>query len=335
VTLILRGGEPFNPGPLTAATDRANRSLVVAETSAVNAYASHAEFEGQCGRCHAPFAGVTAERCEQCHTSITAQRSNGDGLHGRLTDTHHCENCHTDHKGRAANINVMGLAGFDHDRLTLFSLARHRQDYQGDELACPACHGENEYGSAIDCWSCHEAAAPEFVAGHTVLFGSDCLACHDGVDTAAEFEHAAVFPLEGAHAEADCSACHELGETFLAGSAWGARATRDCVACHAEPEIHAGLFGTDCQRCHTVASWVPAELTQHTFPLDHGGEGKIPCQGCHVSTYANYTCTNCHAHDPAATRDKHLEQDIADAELADCAACHPTGSEDEAGENDD
>jgi hypothetical protein len=229
----------------------------------------------------------------------------------------------------------MALAGFDHDRLTRFSLARHQVDYQGEELACEACHGENEFSSPIDCRSCHEAAAPEFVAGHTVLFGGDCLACHDGLDAAADFEHAAVFPLDGAHVQVDCAACHELGEAFLAGAAWGARPARDCVACHAEPEIHAGLFGTDCQRCHTVAAWAPAELTQHTFPLDHGGEGKIPCQTCHVSTYADYTCTNCHAHDPAATRAEHLEENISAAELAECAACHPTGSEDEADESDD
>jgi hypothetical protein len=93
-----------------------------------------------------------------------------------------------------------------------------------------------------------------------------------------------------------------------------------------------GLFGTDCIRCHTTAAWTPAQLTRHTFPLDHGDEGQIPCLTCHTETYADYTCYNCHEHERDETAEIHLDEGIT--EFEDCVACHPTGLEEEA-ERDD
>jgi hypothetical protein len=68
-------------------------------------------------------------------------------------------------------------------------------------------------------------------------------------------------------------------------------------------------------------------LTGHTFPLDHGGEGQIFCETCHEQTYVEYTCYNCHAHELAQTREKHLEEGIR--EFENCVECHPTGREEE------
>jgi ssDNA-binding Zn-finger/Zn-ribbon topoisomerase 1 len=319
--LYLRGGGPFSPGPLTAASPR---------QVALDGFASHATFEQACGRCHAPWQGITAERCESCHTSIAEQRQSRTGLHGRLHDTGRCQSCHTDHHGAEANITMLGLASFDHDRLTTFSLAAHQYDFDGRDLACHACHVENRFtAAAVNCTDCHTTAEPSFMAEHTAFFGDDCLACHDGRDTMASFDHSQVFPLEGAHAALECAGCH-INQQF-------AGTPRNCAACHEEPVIHAGLFGTDCARCHTSQAWTPALLTQHTFPLDHGGEGKIDCLTCHTISYTEYTCYNCHEHNEAETITEHREEGITD--LTDCAACHPTGLEDEAREilesNDD
>lgn len=320
VTLVLilafQGGGPFSPGPLTAVT----RPTTLAKSN----FQSHAQFEQDCAQCHAPWRGITADRCQQCHTNVAMQRETATGLHGKLVDTGRCQSCHTDHKGRTAEITLLALDSFDHLRLTNFSLAHHETDYDGTALTCQKCHTEGlSQASAIECVSCHETADPTFLGEHTQLFGSDCLGCHDGRDTMADFDHAQVFPLEGAHTPLACQDCH-ANQTFM-------EPARACAACHAEPAVHAGLFGQDCARCHTAVAWTPAQLTQHTFPLNHGADSDLACETCHTQTYTEYTCYNCHEHTPTEVRETHLEEGITDYE--NCIECHPTGLEEES-END-
>jgi hypothetical protein len=189
-------------------------------------------------------------------------------------------------------------------------------------MACHDCHLEERLvADLVDCVECHTAGQPDFTPDHAGLFGNDCLACHDGRDTLVNtFDHDDFFILDGSHLEVDCAECHT--NPILAGT------PTDCAGCHEEPAVHAGLFGLDCVRCHTTEAWTPAQLTRHTFPLDHGDEGQIACQTCHTETYAEYTCYNCHEHDPEETAETHIDEGITDFE--DCVACHPTGQEDEA-----
>jgi hypothetical protein len=312
--LYFRGGGPFSPGPLTAAQPR---------SQPLAGFVSHAEFEQECSQCHVPWRGITAERCQNCHEDVGQQRASGTGLHGLLPDNGRCESCHTDHQGREANITALALVGFDHERLTQFSLARHQQDYDGTPLECGDCHVNGFAPEQIDCVGCHRNADAAFMAEHTEQFGSSCLECHDGRDRMANFDHDQVFPLDGAHATVECQGCHV--ERVFEGT------PRECVACHQEPAVHAGLFGLDCVRCHTTTAWTPAQLTQHTFPLDHGGEGQIACESCHQQSYTVYTCDDCH--EPAEMREEHADEGIF--EIEDCAECHPTGDKDEAEEFDD
>nr|MBI2904920.1 hypothetical protein [Chloroflexota bacterium] len=51
------GGLAFSPGALSARQDA---------TEVLDGFSSHAEFEDQCERCHSPFRGIEAARCEQC-----------------------------------------------------------------------------------------------------------------------------------------------------------------------------------------------------------------------------------------------------------------------------
>jgi mono/diheme cytochrome c family protein len=102
----------------------------------------------------------------------------------------------------------------------------------------------------------------------------------------------------------------------------------ECRACHEEPTVHADRFGLNCSRCHTLQAWKPALLTRHTFLLDHGGEGKLPCQTCHTETYSDHTCYGCHDHEPGEMEVVHVQEEIDDFEL--CVECHPTGVEGEA-----
>lgn len=307
--IILRyfGGGPFSPGQLSAASPR---------QEPLSGFASHAEFEAACDKCHTPWQGSAADRCESCHANIKEQRLARLGLHGRLPDAGTCSRCHTEHKGREANITDFDLQAFEHDWLTDFSLVRHQANFDGGPIQCWDCHSQGRYAATwVTCRECHATAEPAFVDDHVALYGDDCRYCHDGHDSMVGFNHQAVFPLEGGHANQECRACHKT--TVMAGT------PDDCSGCHAEPTVHAGQFGLDCVRCHAIASWLPARLSIHTFPLDHGQERQNDCQVCHLRQYDEYTCTNCHAHAPDEVRKEHVEAGIL--KFSDCIECHPTG----------
>jgi hypothetical protein len=311
--IILRyfGGGPFSPGRLSAASPR---------QEPLAGFTSHADFEAECSRCHAPWIGSAADRCVACHTDVAEQRSARSGMHGRFPESEDCSRCHTEHKGPEAAITTYDLGGFEHDLLTDFSLARHKANFDGGPILCSDCHlGPQYQASQIDCRTCHVAADPVFMADHASFYGESCLACHDGRDSMVPFNHQTVFPLEGQHIGLECRRCH--APTVLAG------APTDCADCHAEPAVHAGQFGLDCARCHTPVAWQPARLRIHTFPLDHGGIKPDDCQSCHLQRYDVYSCTDCHAHEPEEIRALHVEAGIL--EFSACADCHPTGLESE------
>lgn len=307
--IILRyfGGGPFSPGQLSAASPR---------QEPLAGFSSHADFEAECAKCHAPWQGSSADRCESCHTDVGQQRSAQTGMHGRLLNTEDCGRCHTEHEGREAAITTYDVEAFDHDWLTDFSLVKHQADYDNMPILCEDCHPQRTYQVAlIDCQSCHATADLVFMTDHAALYGEKCRSCHDGHDSMVPFDHQTIFPLAGGHDGLECQVCHK--PTVEAGAA------ADCSGCHAEPAVHAGQFGLDCVRCHTNVAWLPARLSIHTFPLDHGQEGQQECQVCHLRQYDEYTCTNCHAHEPDDVREAHIEAGIF--EFSNCIECHATG----------
>jgi len=103
-----------------------------------------------------------------------------------------------------------------------------------------------------------------------------------------------------------------------------------CIACHEEPKVHADSFGPDCVRCHTLTEWVPASLTRHTFRIDHGNEEEVACETCHIETYTENTCFECHDHKSEQMAEIHEPEGIA--KFDNCIACHPTGEAGEGGE---
>ena len=139
------------------------------------------------------------------------------------------------------------------------------------------------------------------------------------------FDHNQVFVLDGRHAEIGCGNCHGTDPQTVVYTGLPGR----CVDCHAEPEIHAGFFGVECQECHETSAWSPAFLKEHAFPLDHGAQGPSECALCHPSVFTEYTCYGCHDHNEADMINKHIEEGISMADLPNCAECHPTGQEDE------
>ena len=101
-----------------------------------------------------------------------------------------------------------------------------------------------------------------------------------------------------------------------------------CVSCHEEPEVHAERFGFDCVRCHSLVAWTPALLTRHTFALDHGDGGTVSCETCHIESYTENTCYECHDHAYDEMAPIHDPEGISD--FVNCIKCHPTGAPDEA-----
>lgn len=199
---------------------------------------------------------------------------------------------------------------------------------------CTQCHTPFVGLTAAACETCHTPIADQRqqqMGLHGRIDVATCAACHlehrgadyhlfqAALDQFSSEHHAALFPLDGAHSDLECVACHENGRYLGSDSA--------CAACHVEPDLHRGLFGVDCAACHTTAAWQPARLTRHIFPLDHGDEGEIPCVTCHTDTLTVYTCDACHAPDDMA--DEHEELRLTPVELSACTDCHPTGREKE------
>jgi hypothetical protein len=139
-----------------------------------------------------------------------------------------------------------------------------------------------------------------------------------------DFDHARStgFPVDGAHAESTCEACH--APTALADGAGRTFGTRrrpvresaafregsGCATCHADP--HGGHFAeelgfpsevegkSDCARCHVESSF---RTLRREF--DHGHWTGFALAGAHEDA----TCSACHAplrapRAPAARRPK-------------------------------
>jgi hypothetical protein len=191
---------------------------------------------------------------------------------------------------------------------------KHQTWPDGKSFACRDCHNPQAAGYRYDpaeCEVCHRQVDAAFVTQHVAKYSADCMACHHDLKP---FDHH-TFVLTDGHANVTCAKCHANGNFTQTRS--------DCVACHADPEIHAGLFGTDCAACHTIKGWLPARLAKHTFPLDHGGEGEIACATCHVKVDTEYTCYNCHAHNAEKDKVTHIKAGIP--EFSDCMKCHADG----------
>ena len=255
-----------------------------------------------------PFANTPLE-CAECHSEPQVHR----GFYPAA-----CIDCHT-----TAGWKPATLEGhlFDHTQTAGFSLAHHGFDYENQPLTCRACHtGDKNVFDLQTCINCHagDEQRAGFLQTHRDQFGDSCLDCHDGLDRMSDFDHARFFPLDGRHAELECAECHI--EKKYAGT------PVECVQCHAEPAIHAGFFGLQCQYCHLAQGWTPAQLRTHRFPLDHGNQGEIACQVCHPGSYVELTCYGCHDHQPEPIAASHLKVNISAEELVGCIGCHADGS---------
>ena len=294
---LARGGVLFSPGPLSAQ----------AGAAPLGGVDSHAGLASDCSTCHTAFWALErmADRCLACHENLHSDPNDFHIVMLAQAQKAGCLPCHTDHRGPEASLTRLNVTNFPHLQVG-FSLQAHQTAANGAAFYCSDCHDErfSPFNQAI-CESCHleiAAGAGSMVfQTHTADFGSQCLDCHDGVDTYGQvFEHSQTkFPLEGQHAAALCSGCH-AGARSLAGLQ---SAPQDCFSCHAQEDAHTGQFGQDCGTCHTAQDWEQATFDHDgtAFPLV-GEHANAECSACHADgVYAGtpMTCYACHAQDDA------------------------------------
>jgi hypothetical protein len=286
-----------------------------------------------------PHASVACEKCHEAALDYRAKYRDSSGA-GYARREESCEGCHRDVHGgqfRGKHDRCVDC----HDRHTFtpvrFGQGEHALIFalKGAHAAvpCASCHGQDSgmrarrfRGTARECKACH--ADPHGGQFAAEMSTGDCIACHDGgAETFAirPFDHAkrTRYALTGAHAKADCGACHLAlpqppgAAAIASGASRTYRGTPDaCSSCHRD--IHRGQFrekGGDgqavrCDRCHASASeWKQLHFDhdrQSRFALDRA-HAKVPCGGCHPtvalpdgSAVVQYKpigteCEDCHA----------------------------------------
>jgi hypothetical protein len=267
----------------------------------------HAKYEKDCASCHEPFSSHSQSRlCLDCHKETAADRLKTRGFHGRQPDAakQECNHCHTDHKGRDADILLFDRETFDHT-FTNFVLRDAHKSVQ-----CDGCHlvGVEFRNAPGRCFDCHKAIDP-----HKGRLGQTCDDCHGEATwlRLKPFDHDKTkFPLQGAHRNVECSACH-VGERYKGiGTA--------CVDCHTIQDVHLGRYGTKCEACHDQNKWTTI-LFNHDKDTKYslrGAHAKVKCDACHTGDLyhdkLSTTCVSCHRKD-----DRHEGQLGAR-----CETCH-------------
>ncbi len=231
------------------------------------------------------FPGRRQDDCAACH------KDPHDGQFGRGSSLRSCLECHAR----------------EHFKPGEFDLAKHSAskfplDGAHKAVACSRCHEKDRAGvvryvglktACADCHrDAHEGKFDKPGMAPVVNGKAGCARCHnserfDAVTWNAE-DHGrwTKYALEGKHAQAACTDCHErrtrpdtLGRTL-------APAPEACAACHRD--VHAGQFiiagVNDCARCHkNTAAFKPVDFvhdrdSKYKLDADHA---KLDCTACH------------------------------------------------------
>lgn len=244
--------------------------------------------EAACEGCHDPelraetrYRGLTFDTCRSCHEDV-----HGGDFASR--DGGECAACH-DERGF-----VPTLFGASAHASTAFPLVgRH------EAVPCSGCHQADGSGrarhrvhfqvAAHECADCHEN--PHGDQFRAEMASGGCAHCHEPAGWDRPHIDHSIFPLEGAHAQATCDACHTVtpeDRAQLRGASYRGL-PHDCAGCH--DDVHAGQFRLTepvraCSECHTAQSF-SIEHFDHaartTWPLE-GMHLTAPCAGCHTQT---------------------------------------------------
>lgn len=275
--------------------------------------AGHAKYEEDCNQCHKVFKKEDqSQLCLDCHKDVAKDVGSKRGFHGRLkTGATGCKTCHTEHKGRDADIIKFDPQTFNHQQTDFPLVQRHTA------VACKDCHQpKKKYREApAECYSCHKNQSP-----HGEGMGKltkECASCHvEQGWKVIRFDHdkKTKYSLTGKHKTTGCVACH-ANERY-------AKTPTDCFSCHRLNDVHAGSNGKECKKCHATTSWKKLSFDHDKdtdFPLT-GKHADITCRACHkddaYKVKLELTCISCHKND-----DVHKGKNGTK-----CQSCHDTKS---------
>ncbi len=263
--------------------------------------------------------------CTACHeprlitwpvaTKLLAKRKTMLGVETRCSACHFdehrgqnlekdCGKCHDEAKWKPA-------PRFDHGATRYALKGKHAR------VACDKCHptdrDEEKHGFPTprketylklkdipfdSCLVCHKDP-------HTNRFGPNCASCHtvDGwkiirnASKERSFHDKTRYPLEGAHLDVECVACH--GPFPGQPAKFKNLKFEHCTDCHAD--AHGGQLAhrgpltpgggePDCSVCHSLETFMPPRfgLLAHgrtRFALE-GAHRIVPCDECHVPSPA-------------------------------------------------
>ena len=274
--------------------------------------------------------------CRMCHTSLEFSKAGTDCISCH-TDIHNqtvgpdCERCHTPNSWVVNNITEL------HQRSRFPLVGAHVT------ADCFACHTNasasllNFGPLGVECINCHQkdynaTTNPNHVAGN---YPTNCTECHNMSAfswTGAGINHS-FFPLTGGHAISNCQDCHKSPDY--------SSTSPECYSCHqatynatTNPNHSSIGFSTSCKDCHTTdPGWKPAQYREHdskSFPIYSGKHNGTwsNCSDCHTnaSSYAQFTCIDCHDHNQSDMDNKHGSVQGYAWNSPACFACHPTGS---------
>jgi hypothetical protein len=267
-----------------------------------------------CSACHTGGFGGTPSDCYACHQDDYLATT--DPNHSALGFPTSCENCHS-------TTMWEGATEVNHNEFFPLNGVHAVLD-------CQECHAGGFEGTPTDCYSCHRddyngTRDPNHQAQG---FPTECEACHNesNWNDVNEIDHAAFFPLRGAHRTLDCESCHAGG---FAGT------PTDCYSCHrqdydgtTDPNHANAGFPTTCEVCHSESDWDDAVTDHSFFPLT-GAHRPLDCESCHAGGFEGTPtdCVGCHRADYDGTTDpNHAAEGFPLA----CEVCHNTSDWDDA-----
>lgn len=231
----------------------------------------HIKYESDCRVCHKQFdKAAQSGLCKDCHKEIRKDIADKRGFHGLMKEEKYCSECHTEHRGRNAQIAKLNTIDFDHS-VTGFIL---KGGHLKEKVLCKDCHFPlKKYREApTKCVSCHER-----VDKHKGRLGTQCADCHEEKDwKTTHFDHGKThFQVLGKHLEVKCKSCH-VNETFK-------DTPLQCSGCHKKADKHKGSFGPKCETCHTDRGW-------KEILFDHDKKTRYPL----LAKHHEVKCTSCH-----------------------------------------
>ncbi len=246
---------------------------------------AHAKYEKDCGNCHEAFQkGAQDSLCMDCHKEVSKDVKDGEGFHGKITDIKQrkCSVCHSEHRGRDANIAPFDRDTFDHSRTNFPLRGVH------DLRTCNDCHDVSQkYRKASKaCVGCHRSDD-----AHKTRLSDECVNCHlETVWGVAYFNHDKTdFKLKSTHRNVRCVDCHP-NERYQ-------KTPKGCLTCHKLDDVHNGDRREKCEDCHTEKTWAEI-IFDHDKDTEYKLEGRhvtVSCQACHQGDVYEELKTNCYA----------------------------------------